>query len=80
MCILLYIINKDEIPEFKLPWLILLSMLPVIGAFVFMLLSSTEKSKEMQKKFEDAKRRIQPYWQDSECMEYLKQTDMDAYS
>ncbi|MGN1166940.1 MAG: phospholipase D-like domain-containing protein [Lachnospiraceae bacterium] len=45
VCVLLYIINKDEIPEFKLPWLILLSMLPVIGAFVFMLLSSTEKSK-----------------------------------
>lgn len=79
VAVLLYIINKDEIPEFKLPWLILLLMLPVIGAFVFMLLSSTEKSKQAQKGYEDARRRIQPYWQ-SECLERLKQADREAYA
>lgn len=80
VCVLLYIINRDEIPEFKLPWLILLSMFPVIGAFVFVLLSSTEKSKPAQKKFKDARQRIRPYWQDLECMEYLKTTDAEAYA
>ena len=37
--IMLYIINRDGIPEFKLPWMIILCFLPVIGAFVYMLLS-----------------------------------------
>lgn len=78
--VLLYIINRDEIPEFKLPWLILLSMLPVIGAFVFMLLSSTESSKQLKKEFDNACQRIRPYWQDSECMERLEEDDMDAFS
>ena len=42
ICVLLYLINRDEIPEFKLPWPIILFLLPVIGAFVFMLLSSNK--------------------------------------
>lgn len=46
VCVLLYLINRDEIPEFKLPWLMILFLLPVIGAFVFMLLSSNESSKK----------------------------------
>lgn len=69
VCVLLYIINKDETPEFKLPWLILLSMLPVIGAFVFVVLTSTEKSRQAQRRFEDARQRIQPYWLDDKIPE-----------
>ena len=31
--VLLYIINRDEISEMKLPWMVLLFLLPVLGAF-----------------------------------------------
>ena len=33
--VLLYLINRDEIPELKMPWLIIMFLVPVIGAFVF---------------------------------------------
>lgn len=52
--VLLYLINRDEIPEFKLPWLIILFLLPVIGAFAFMLLSSNETSKKTTQRYERA--------------------------
>lgn len=51
VCVLLYLINRDEIPEFKLPWLIILFLLPVIGAFVFMLLSSNETGKKTAERY-----------------------------
>lgn len=59
--VLLYVINKDEIPEFKIPWLIILFLLPVIGAFIYMLFTSTGQSRKEYPKFEDAHRRLLPY-------------------
>lgn len=37
--VLLYLINKDDIPEGKGPWLILILAVPIVGAFVFLLLT-----------------------------------------
>lgn len=31
--VLLYIIKRDEISEMKFPWMVLLFLLPVLGAF-----------------------------------------------
>lgn len=39
--VLLYLINREETPEFKLPWMVLLLIVPVTGAFAFVVLSST---------------------------------------
>ncbi|MDE5597972.1 MAG: PLDc N-terminal domain-containing protein, partial [Lachnospiraceae bacterium] len=79
--ILLYVINRDEIPEFKIPWLIILFLLPVIGAFIYMLFTSTGQSKKEYLKFEDAHRRLLPYLEQSEAeREELKKMDADARS
>ncbi|MFX7845519.1 hypothetical protein ABTK14_24980, partial [Acinetobacter baumannii] len=59
--VLLYLINRDEIPEFKLPWLMILFLLPVIGAFVFLLLSSNEASKKQIQRYEKATLELKPY-------------------
>ena len=78
--VLLYVINRDEIPELKVPWLMILFLFPVIGAFVFMLFSSTEQSKKEIKRLEQARKKIQVYQeQPSEIIEELKENDLEAY-
>lgn len=79
--VLLYVINKDEIPEFKIPWLIILFFLPVIGAFIYMLFTSTGQSRKDYQKFQDAHRRLRPYTEQLETIrEELKRADVDAWS
>lgn len=77
--ILLYLINRDEIPEFKIPWLLLLCFLPVIGAFVFMLLSSNNSSEKEYKRYENSAQEIQPYMKQVPDMEKLHEEDADAW-
>lgn len=82
ICVLLYLINRDEIPEFKLPWLIILFLLPVIGAFVFMLLSSTnnETSKKSLERYKRAVLELKPYQRQGGSMDELRELDADAYA
>ena len=77
--ILLYLINRDEVPEFKLPWLLILCFLPVIGAFVFMLLSSNSTSKKEYKQYEIAAQVMKPYMKQAPAMERLREEDVDAW-
>lgn len=76
--VLLYLINRDEIPEFKLPWLIILFLLPVIGAFVFMLLSSNESGKAAYQRYENAMRELKLCRRPGE-LPALRKLDADAY-
>lgn len=76
---LLYLINRDEIPEFKMPWLIILFLLPVIGAFVFMLLSSNSTSRKEYARFKETAENMKQYQQQTETIELLAERDMEAY-
>lgn len=78
--VLLYLINRDEIPEFKLPWLIILFLLPVIGAFVFMLLSSNETSKKATERYERASLELKPYRRQTGAIGALREQDPEAYA
>lgn len=49
--VFLYIINKDENIEFKLPWIILILLIPIAGSFMYILLSSDSYSKLEQERF-----------------------------
>ena len=49
--VFLYIINKDESVEFKLPWIILVLIFPIAGSFMYILLSSDGYSKTEQQRF-----------------------------
>lgn len=79
-CVLLYLINRDEIPEFKLPWLMILFLLPVIGAFVFMLLSSNESGKKTAEQYDRALLELKPWRRQNPSIEKLKEQDPDAYA
>ena len=76
--IFLYIINKNETPENKLPWIIIVMLLFVVGAFIYMLLCSNNQNKDIVAKFKKNKQKLKPYLQD-ETLEILKNENLDAY-
>lgn len=78
--VLLYLINRDEIPEFKLPWLVILFLLPVIGAFIFMLLSSNDASKKACDRYEKVRLELRPYQTQTASIHMLREQDADAYA
>ena len=61
LAVLLYIINRDEIPEFKLPWILVLLLVPVTGAFIFLLFSSNEASRKQRRRHEAVIETLRPY-------------------
>ncbi len=76
--VLLYLINRDEIPEFKLPWLMILFLLPVIGAFIFMLLSSSDASKKSAERHSLALQTVKSYLGQSADIDTLRARDPEA--
>lgn len=77
---ILYLINRDEIPEFKILWMVILLLLPVIGAFVFMLLSSNDTSQKEYDRYTKAAEQMRPFLEQTDDIESLKGQDMDAYA
>lgn len=77
--VLLYVINREEIPEFKLPWLILILLLPIFGAYIFVLFNGNEQTKKLKKAFNQAAERLSPYAQQNPAIETLREQNMDAY-
>ena len=79
LAVLVYIVNRDEIPEFKLPWVFLLLIVPVTGAFIFLLFSNNEASKKQLARYDAASKALAPYLDRPEDAEALRQTDEGAY-
>lgn len=77
---LIYILNRDEIPENKLPWVVILLLLPILGAFVFMLLSSNSTSKDDYLRYEKSAKKIRPHMLQTNNIDKLKALDIDAYA
>jgi Phosphatidylserine/phosphatidylglycerophosphate/cardiolipin synthases and related enzymes len=82
-CVILYVINRDEIPELKLPWLILFLVLPVISAFIFILFSGTEQTKKLTKAYGEADKELSRFQandtQKNLATKSLKEKNLDAY-
>jgi len=62
--IFIYIINKDETIEFKLPWVILVLLLPIIGAFIYVVLNSNENNKNEYQNFKNHLKKVDKYDRD----------------
>jgi len=78
-CVFLYVINREEIPELKLPWLILILLLPILGAYIFILFNGNEQNKKLKKTFNIATEKLQPFGQQNPDIELLQAQNMDAY-
>lgn len=49
--VFLHIINRKQIPEFKLPWLFLMIVFPVLGTILYIMFSSNKMTKKQNKCF-----------------------------
>ena len=78
--VLLYILNRDEIPENKLPWLVILLIIPIFGSLLFLILSNNNASKDDYKRFEKSAKKIRPHMTQTNNIEKLKSLDKDAYA
>ncbi len=76
--VLVYLIDKDDVPEGKMPWLILVLAVPVVGAFVFLLLTSQVQDRKKLKRFSESQQKLQPYLRQNEAFTELKMKDPDA--
>ncbi|MBQ7965476.1 MAG: cardiolipin synthase [Ruminococcus sp.] len=78
--VLLYILNRDEIPENKLPWVVILMVIPIFGSFLFLLLSNNKASKKDYVRFEKSAKKIRPHLTQTNNIDKLKELDVDAYA
>ena len=82
-CVILYVINHEEIPELKLPWLVLFLVLPVLSAFIFILFNGTEQTKKLKKAFDKAEKDLSRFREKdintSLAMKALEENNRDAY-
>ena len=78
LAVLIYIINRDEIPEFKLPWLILLLLVPVTGAFIFLLFAQNDASKKERRRHAAAGEALAPYLRQTEAIDRLRRENKNA--
>ena len=79
LVVLLYIINRDEIPEFKLPWILILLLVPVTGAFIFLVFSSNDASRKQRRRHEAVVESLRPYTTQRSLPEDLKERSPSAY-
>lgn len=78
--VLLYVFNRDEVPELKVPWLTILFLFPVVGAFVYMLFTNTEQNKKEVQRLMKARQQLAAFQRQPEgVMEELEEKDGEAY-
>ena len=61
-----FLINKPENPEYKIPWLFIIFILPIIGALYYLMFSNTRVRKKDVKFYKDAADRLAPFIQNEE--------------
>ena len=78
LVVLLYIINRDEIPEFKLPWVIILLLFPVAGALLFLLFADNSASRKQRRRYGAITEALRPYAAQTDALEALRARDGGA--
>ena len=59
--VVLVLVNRDENPEYKIPWLFLVLALPLFGVLFYLLFATTKVSKKDRKNFLEAYEHLSPY-------------------
>lgn len=78
--VVLYIINKDDLPEFKVPWLILILTIPLLGVTCYLLFANPRLTKKQNKQLNAIYERTKLYVTPTETQtERLKTEYPDFY-
>ena len=79
LVVLLVLINRQENPEYKIPWLFLVLILPIFGTLFYLMFSRTKASKKSKKLFFEASGKLAPYVDNNENLpEVYEYMDEDA--
>lgn len=77
---LLYIVNKDDNPAYKLAWLIPILMFPLFGGILYLCFGDKRPTKGMRRKMDRAAMRLRAFSREEEAvLEEIKETDKIAY-
>lgn len=52
LCVICYLILKDEHPSYKLTWIIVISFLPLMGAMMYLMFGNKRPSRRMRRRLE----------------------------
>lgn len=63
LIVVLVLINRRENPEYKIPWLFLVLILPIFGALFYLMFSYTKVTKKDRKMYYEAYEKLLPYIQ-----------------
>lgn len=77
---LLYIVNKDENPAYKLAWVIPIALFPVFGGVLYLFYGDKRPTKGMRRRMDKAAVQLTPLLPDAEpLLEQIKKEDKAAY-
>lgn len=69
LIIVLYIVRKDDNPSYKIPWIILILSLPLIGGLLYIFFGTKRPQRKMVKKLQDEHERIKGYYAPNKLLE-----------
>lgn len=61
MAVVLWLVNKDENPAYKISWIILILIFPVFGGLLYLLIGNKKPSKRIRKSIEPVLNHMKPY-------------------
>lgn len=75
-----YVLNKDKPASFKLPWTVLLLLIPLVGIAVYILFGNYNLTRKDRKKMQkESKELIRFCKRNDETMQVLKDSNIQAY-
>lgn len=83
--LVLYVINKDDVPEFKVPWIILIMAVPIVGIVCYILFANPRLTKRQTRQLQNIYKHAKKFvTQNDEHYErlntvYPKFVDIDSY-
>ena len=66
LAVLLHMLNRDTPPEFKLPWLMLLTVFPILGASLYLFLANPKLRKRQSRTMVEIERTREQYLESSQ--------------
>jgi cardiolipin synthase len=80
LVLVFWLYAKNITAAMKMPWIILILSLPIVGTILYLLIGMNSGTHRMRMRYEEVDRHLLPLLsgKDDETIERLKQTDMDA--
>lgn len=76
----IFIINKEQPESFKLPWVVILLLAPIVGLFIFMLFGRKPLSKKQIRRREKIREEVRgKVSEDENVVEKVRLANLDAY-